>query len=49
MAIPRTVYPAAAVRCRATGQDRRETRADANALCVRIHKSGGVVLRNPRA
>ena len=28
-----------------------ETRADANALCVRIHKSGGdcVVLRNPRA
>jgi hypothetical protein len=26
-----------------------ETRADANALCVRIHKSGGdcVVLRNP--
>ena len=28
-----------------------ETRADANALCARIHKSGGdcVVLRNPRA
>jgi hypothetical protein len=28
-----------------------ETRADANSLCVRIHKSGGdcVVLRNPRA
>jgi hypothetical protein len=28
-----------------------ETRADANALCVRIHQNGGdcVVLRNPRA